>query len=173
MQHPDDGPARLLQGPPGPTQATPLYLAEPPRRRSAGMRRRVLVFFSVFALCAAASLAYTFLRPAIYLASARLQVVPQGALPKGARPDLSVEGTIELELLQNVLYVGRPVHGQSESTVGIFKLVKAGREAIRVPVKLGRSSVNTIEILQGLELGDGVILSDMSQWDAHDRVRLD
>lgn len=110
--------------------------------------------------------------PAVQNGTVTVDVALEGALPKGARPDLSVEGTIELELLQNVLYVGRPVHGQSESTVGIFKLVPGGREAIRVPVKLGRSSVNTIEILQGLELGDGVILSDMSQWDAHDRVRL-
>jgi len=103
MQHPDDGPARLLQGPPGPTQATPLYLAEPPRRRSAGMRRRVLVFFSVFALCAAASLAYTFLRPAIYLASARLQVVPQGALPKGetVAADSTAAVLVELQVLNS------------------------------------------------------------------------
>jgi len=103
MQHPDDGPARLLQGPPGPTQATPLYLAEPLRRRSAGMRRRVLVFFSVFALCAAASLAYTFLRPAIYLASARLQVVPQGALPKGetVAADSTAAVLVELQVLNS------------------------------------------------------------------------
>jgi len=103
MQHPDDGPARLLQGPPGPTQATPLYLAEPPRRRSAGMRRRALVFFSVFALCAAASLAYTFLRPAIYLASARLQVVPQGALPKGetVAADSTAAVLVELQVLNS------------------------------------------------------------------------
>jgi len=103
MQHPDDGPARLLQGRPGPTQATPLYLAEPPRRRSAGMRRRALVFFSVFALCAAASLAYTFLRPAIYLASARLQVVPQGALPKGetVAADSTAAVLVELQVLNS------------------------------------------------------------------------
>jgi HlyD family secretion protein len=102
----------------------------------------------------------------------RVDVALEGPLPKGARPDLTVEGVIELELLTNVLYVGRPVQGQSESTVGLFKLDAYGREATRVPVKLGRSSVNTIEILEGLREGDRVILSDMSQWDAHNRVRL-
>lgn len=110
--------------------------------------------------------------PAVQNGTVTVDVALEGPLPKGARPDLSVEGTIELELLQNVIHVGRPVHGQSDSTLGLFKLVKGGREAIRVPVKLGRSSVNTVEILQGLEPGDTIILSDMSQWDAHDRVRL-
>ena len=110
--------------------------------------------------------------PAVQNGTVTVDVVLDEALPKGARPDLSVEGTILLERLTNVLYVGRPVHGQSDSTVGLFKLVNGGKEAVRVPVKLGRSSVNTIEILQGLEVGDTVILSDMSQWDAHDRVRL-
>jgi len=95
-----------------------------------------------------------------------------GPLPSGARPDLSVDGTIELENLTNVLYVGRPVHGQSDSTIGLFKLVNDGGEAVRVNVKLGKSSVNTVEILQGLQAGDKVILSDMSLWDAYDRVRL-
>ncbi len=90
----------------------------------------------------------------------------------GARADLSVDGTIELENLKDVLYVGRPVNGQADSTIGIFKLVGDGSEAVRVNVKLGRSSVNTIEIRDGLKVGDKVILSDMSQWDAFDRVRL-
>jgi len=94
---------------------------------------------------------------------------PPGA---GARADLSVDGTIELENLKDVLYVGRPVNGQADSTIGIFKLVGDGSEAVRVNVKLGRSSVNTIEIRDGLKVGDKVILSDMSQWDAFDRVRL-
>ena len=89
-----------------------------------------------------------------------------------ARPDLSVDGAIELERLEEVLYVGRPVQGQPESTVGIFKLEAGGKEAVRVPVKLGRSSVNTIEIVSGLRAGDQVIVSDMSQWDGHERVRL-
>jgi HlyD family secretion protein len=93
-------------------------------------------------------------------------------LPVGARPDLSVDGAIELEKLRDVLYVGRPVHGQSDSTVGLFKLVDDGSEATRVNVKLGKSSVNSIEILQGLKVGDKVILSDMSAWDTVDRIRL-
>jgi HlyD family secretion protein len=90
----------------------------------------------------------------------------------GARADLSVDGTIELENLKDVLYVGRPVNGQADSTIGLFKLVGDGSEAVRVNVKLGRSSVNTIEIRDGLKVGDKVILSDMSQWDAFDRIRL-
>ena len=110
--------------------------------------------------------------PAVQNGTVTVDVTLDGTLPKGARPDLSVEGTLLLERLTNVLYVGRPVHGQAESTVGLFKLRPGTREAVRVPVKLGRSSVNTIEILQGLEAGDTVILSDMSPWDAHDRVRL-
>ena len=93
-------------------------------------------------------------------------------LPPGARPDLSVDGTITLENLKDVLYVGRPVHGQSDSTIGLFKLTEDGSEATRVNVKLGRSSVNTIEILDGLKVGDKVILSDMSAWDNYDRVQL-
>jgi HlyD family secretion protein len=93
-------------------------------------------------------------------------------LPLGARPDLSVDGTIELENLKNVLSVGRPVHGQSDSTIGLFKLVDDDSEAIRVNVKLGKSSVNNVEILDGLKVGDKVILSDMSSMDAFDRIRL-
>jgi len=93
-------------------------------------------------------------------------------LPLGARPDLSVDGTIELENLKDVLYVGRPVNGQPDSKIGIFKLVDDGSEAVRVNVVLGRSSVNTIEIRDGLKVGDKVILSDMSQWDNFDRIRL-
>jgi len=93
-------------------------------------------------------------------------------LPLGARPDLSVDGTIELENLKDVLYVGRPVNGQPDSKIGIFKLVDDGAEAVRVNVVLGRSSVNTIEIRDGLKVGDKVILSDMSQWDNFDRIRL-
>ena len=91
--------------------------------------------------------------------------------PRGTRPDLNVDGTIELERLENVIYVGRPAFGQENSTVGLFKLTANG-EAVRVNVKLGRSSVQTIEVLDGLKPGDQVILSDMSAWDAFDRVRL-
>ncbi len=91
--------------------------------------------------------------------------------PRGTRPDLNVDGTIELERLENVIYVGRPAFGQENSTVGLFKLTGNG-EAVRVNVKLGRSSVQTIEVLDGLKPGDQVILSDMSAWDAFDRIRL-
>jgi HlyD family secretion protein len=93
-------------------------------------------------------------------------------LPLGARPDLSVDGTIELENLKDVLYVGRPVHGQANSTIGLFKLVDDGSEAVRTNVKLGKMSVNSVEVLDGLKLGDKVILSDMSPMDAFDRIRL-
>jgi HlyD family secretion protein len=94
-----------------------------------------------------------------------------GPLPQGARPDLSVAGTIEIEKLADVLSVGRPVHGESDSTVSLFKLEDDG-EAVRVQVKLGRTSVSTVEILQGLQAGDQVILSDMLVWDKFDRIRL-
>jgi HlyD family secretion protein len=93
-------------------------------------------------------------------------------LPPGARADLSVDGTIELENLKDVLYVGRPVHGQSDSTISLFKVMPDDSDAERINVKLGRSSVNTVEIVQGLQIGDKVILSDMSQWDNVDRIRL-
>ena len=99
-----------------------------------------------------------------------------GPLPRGARPDLSVDGTVELERLDNVLYVGRPAFGQEQGTISLFKITagtfEAPLEAERVQVKLGRSSVNTVEILGGLREGDIVILSDMSAWDGRDRVRL-
>jgi HlyD family secretion protein len=95
-----------------------------------------------------------------------------GPQPPGTRPDLSVEGTVEVERIPNILYVGRPVQGQENSSVGLFKLVDGGRAAVRVTVQLGRSSVNTIEIVRGLQFGDEVILSDMSAWDGYDRVRL-
>jgi HlyD family secretion protein len=95
-----------------------------------------------------------------------------GALPRGAVPDLSVDGTVELERLENVLYVGRPAFGQEQSTVGLFKLTTETGDAERIQVRLGRSSVNTIEIMSGLNSGDQVVLSDMSAWDAFDRVRL-
>jgi HlyD family secretion protein len=110
--------------------------------------------------------------PAVEQGTVTVDVAIDGALPKGARPDLSVDGTIELERLDNVIYVGRPAFGQENNTVGIFKLVAGSSEAVRTPVKLGRSSVNTIEILNGLEPGDQVILSDTSSMDAHDRIRL-
>jgi len=110
--------------------------------------------------------------PAVEQGTVRVDVALDGELPKGARPDLSVDGTIELERLDNVIYVGRPAFGQENNTVGIFKLVAGTSEAVRTPVKLGRSSVNTIEIINGLQPGDQVILSDTSAHDAHERIRL-
>jgi HlyD family secretion protein len=87
-------------------------------------------------------------------------------------PDLSVDGTIEIENLSDVVYVGRPVFGQPNSTTSLFKVDPDGKGATRVQVKLGRTSVNTIEVVDGLKVGDKVILSDMSAWDGHDRIRL-
>jgi len=110
--------------------------------------------------------------PSVVNGTVTVDVTITDPLPNGARPDLSVDGTVELENLKDVLYVGRPVHGQADSTIGIFKIIDDGSEAVRVNVKLGRSSVNTIEVVQGLKVGDKVILSDMSAWDAFDRVRL-
>ena len=110
--------------------------------------------------------------PAVEQGTVKVDVAFDEALPKGARPDLSVDGTIELERLDNVVFVGRPAFGQENNTVGIFKLVSGSNEAVRTPVKLGKSSVNTIEILNGLQPGDQVILSDTSAWDAHERIRL-
>jgi HlyD family secretion protein len=114
----------------------------------------------------------TRVNPAVEQGTVTVDVAFDEALPKGARPDLSVDGTIELERLENVVYVGRPAFGQENNTVGIFKLVSGSNDAVRTPVKLGKSSVNTIEILNGLQPGDQVILSDTSAWDAHDRIRL-
>ena len=102
----------------------------------------------------------------------QVEVALEGELPRGARPDLSVDGTIEIERLTDVMYVGRPAYGQAESTVGLFRLEPDGKTARRANVKLGRSSVNTIEVVQGLNVGDRVIISDMSQWDNQDRIRL-
>jgi HlyD family secretion protein len=111
--------------------------------------------------------------PAVLNGTRTVDVKLEGALPPGAVPQLSVEGTIEIEHLKDVLYVGRPVHGDADSTIGIFKVVDGGKEAVRVQVTLGRASVNTVEIRKGLEIGDEVILSDMSASDSYDRVRLD
>ena len=110
--------------------------------------------------------------PAVQNGTVTVDVALEGPLPKGARPDLSVDGTIELERLTNVLFVGRPAFGGEQSTLGLFRLEPGGAGARRVQVKVGRSSVNTVEILDGLNEGDQVILSDMSAWDTFDRVRL-
>ena len=110
--------------------------------------------------------------PASQNGTVTVDVSLEGLLPRGARPDLSVDGTIELEHLDNVLYVDRPAFGQEKSTVTLFKVMDERRGAVRVQVKLGRSSVNFMEVLEGLRVGDQVILSDMSAWDAYDRIRL-
>jgi len=110
--------------------------------------------------------------PSVINGTRTVDVTMTGELPKGAVPDLSVDGTIELERLNDVLYTGRPAFGQDQSVVGLFKVAPDGVNAERVQVKLGKSSVNTIEILSGLKVGDQVILSDMSAYDAYDRIRL-
>jgi HlyD family secretion protein len=111
--------------------------------------------------------------PAVQNGTVTVDVKLTGELPKGARPDLSVDGTIDLERLENVLYVGRPAFGQENSTISMFKLDPTGSGASRVQVKTGRASVNLIELQAGLKEGDTVILSDMSRWDNTDRVRLE
>jgi len=109
--------------------------------------------------------------PSVQNGTRTVDISLEGDLPRGAVPDASVEGTIELERLDDVLYMGRPAFGQEQSTVGIFK-VEADGTARRTTVKLGRHSVNSIEILSGLNVGDKVILSDMSAWDAFERIKL-
>jgi HlyD family secretion protein len=110
--------------------------------------------------------------PAALEGTVTVEVMFEGALPASARPDISVDGTITIDRLTNVLYVGRPAYGEPNRTVGMFKVVEGGKYAIRVPVRLGRASVNTVEVLQGLQAGDLVILSDMSRYDGVDRVRV-
>lgn len=110
--------------------------------------------------------------PAVQNGTVTVDVRLTGNLPKGARPDLSVEGTIDLERMNNVLYVGRPAFGQENSTISIFRFEADGRNAVRVPVKVGHASVNSIQVLEGLREGDIVILSDMSRWDNFDRIQL-
>ncbi|CAA9311407.1 MAG: RND efflux system, membrane fusion protein, partial [uncultured Gemmatimonadaceae bacterium] len=110
--------------------------------------------------------------PSVQNGTVTVEVALTGALPRGARPDLSVDGTIEIERLDDVLHTGRPAYGQSESTVGLFRIDPDGTHATRVAVKLGRSSVTTTEVVQGLQVGDRVIISDMSQWDNVERVKL-
>lgn len=111
--------------------------------------------------------------PSVQNGSRTVDVALIGELPAGAVPDLSVDGTIDLERIPTVLCVGRPAYGQEKSTIGMFKLEPDGKEALRVQVTLGRSSMSMVEILQGLKEGDQVILSDTSRWDQYDRVRLD
>jgi HlyD family secretion protein len=110
--------------------------------------------------------------PSVREGTVTVEVRLDGELPEGARPDLAVDGTIEIERLDDVLFVGRPVQSQERATVGLYRLEPDGDHALRVQVELGRASVDTIEILRGLEEGDRVILSDSSRWDDHDRIRL-
>lgn len=110
--------------------------------------------------------------PAVLNGTVTVDVRLEGELPSGARPDLSVDGSVEIERLADVLYVGRPVLGQPNSTVTLFRVEPDGTEAVRVPVKLGRTSVSTIEIVEGLKVGDRVVLSDMSAMDGQNRIRL-
>lgn len=110
--------------------------------------------------------------PAVLNGTVQVDVDLEGVLPKGARTDLSVDGTIEIERLPDVLYVGRPAYGQPESAVSVFRLDADGNVARRLPVQLGRASVSTIEVVGGLNVGDRVILSDISQWDGFDRIVL-
>ncbi len=111
--------------------------------------------------------------PAVENGTVTVDVALDGALPRGARPDLTVDGTIELERMDDVLFVGRPVFGQEESMVSLFRVEADGTHASRMRVSLGRASVNTIEVLEGLQPGDRVVLSDMSTWDQFDRVRIE
>jgi HlyD family secretion protein len=111
--------------------------------------------------------------PAVQNGTVTVDISLEGEMPKGARPDLSVDGTIQVERLDNVLHVGRPAYGQANSTIGLFKLVGDGTEAVRVNVRMGRTSVNTVEVLGGLQPGEKVIISDMSRWDSYERVRVD
>jgi HlyD family secretion protein len=111
--------------------------------------------------------------PAVQNGTVTVDVSLQGELPRGARPDLSVDGTIQIQRLDDVLHLGRPAFGEAGSTVGLFKLTPDGAEALRTTVRLGRTSVNTVEIVGGLRQGDRVIISDMSRWDGVDRVRVE
>src|SRR5690606_34680589 len=110
--------------------------------------------------------------PVVQNGTVTVEVALDGDLPQGARADLSVDGVIELQRLEDVLYVSRPFYGQAESTIGMFKLEPDGKHAVRVPVTLGASSVNVIEVKAGLQTGDRVIVSDMSEFDSVDRVRV-
>lgn len=111
--------------------------------------------------------------PAAQNGAVTVDLALDGQLPKGARPDLQITGTVVLEQLENVLYVGKPAMGQADSMVGLFRLDAAGKEANRVQVRLGRMSVSNVEIVGGLKEGEQVVLSDTSTWDAFDRLRID
>ncbi len=111
--------------------------------------------------------------PAVQNGTVTVDVELAGALPQGARPDLSVDGTIDLDRMADVVYVGRPALGNENGTISLFRLSPDGTTAVKVPVKVGRASVNSIQVLEGLQPGDTVVLSDMSRWDANDRLRIE
>lgn len=111
--------------------------------------------------------------PSVQEGSVLVDVRLEGALPRGARPDLTVDGTITIERIPDTIYMQRPTYGSQDQKIEVFKLVEEGNAAVRVPVQLGRASVNTIEVKSGLAVGDEVIISDVSQWDGHARIRLD
>lgn len=111
--------------------------------------------------------------PAVENGTVNVEVHLGGTLPDGARPDLSVDGTIQIERLDDVLYVGRPAFAQTDATVGLFKIQADGHTAVREPVSFGRASVTTIEVRSGLRVGDKVIISDMSAWDNVNKVRIE
>jgi len=110
--------------------------------------------------------------PAVQNGSVLVDVEFKETLPRGARPDQSVDGTILIEQLEDVVFMGRPTYGQQDATIEIFKMEPDGQHAVRVPVRLGRTSVSDVQIVQGLEPGDEVILSDTTNWDSYDRIRL-
>ena len=110
--------------------------------------------------------------PAVQNGTVTVDVALDGALPQGARPDLSVDGTVDLDRMGDVVYVGRPAFGNENSTISLFRVAADGKTATRVPVKVGCASVNNIQVMAGLQPGETVILSDMSRWDSVDRVRL-
>ena len=111
--------------------------------------------------------------PAVQNGTVTLDVELTGPLPEGARPDLSIDGTIDLERLPDVLFVGRPTVGSENSTQSLFRIEPDGKRATRVQVHVGRASANSIQVIDGLQDGDTVILSDMSRWDNVDRIRLE
>ncbi|AFL88314.1 multidrug resistance efflux pump [Terriglobus roseus DSM 18391] len=111
--------------------------------------------------------------PAVQNGTVTVDVALTGSLPQGARPDLSVDGTIDLDRLNDVIYVGRPAQGNENSTLSLFKVLPDGRTAVRTSVQVGRASVNAIQVLGGLQPGDTVVLSDMSKWDNNDRVQIE
>ncbi len=111
--------------------------------------------------------------PAVQNGTVTVDVELEGALPQGARPDLSVDGTIDLDRMADVVYVGRPALGNENSAISLFRLSPDGTTAVRVPVKVGRASVNSIQVIEGLQPGDTVVLSDMSRWDANEKLRIE